>query len=59
MQSAKPKFSLLGITKEYSASASVHGVGYVFSAATAVERFIWLQEDKYNSKNYFFFLGLC
>lgn len=47
-QPTKSKFSLLGITREYSSNASVHGVGYVFTAATAVERFIWqLQVTSY------------
>ena len=37
----KEKVSILGLTKEYSESASIHGVGYIFSAANAVEKSIW------------------
>ena len=37
----KEKVSILGLTREYSESASIHGVGYIFSAANAVEKSIW------------------
>ena len=37
----KSRLSLLQVTKDYSENASIHGVGYVFSGKTSLERFIW------------------
>ena len=35
------KFSVLGLPKEYSENATIHGISYVFSASNAIEKFIW------------------
>ena len=42
MQSvAKKKRSFISVPKEYAENATVHGMSYIFSAATAVEKFVW------------------
>ena len=33
--------SVSGLPREYSENASIHGIAYIFSAKTAVEKFIW------------------
>ena len=35
------KISLLQLTKDYSSNASIHGVGYIFSGKTFLEKFAW------------------
>ena len=35
------KYSIIGLPKEYSENATIHGISYVFSASNAVEKFIW------------------
>ena len=35
------KYSIIGLLKEYSEKATIHGISYVFSASNAVEKFIW------------------
>ena len=35
------KNSIIGLPKEYSENATIHGISYVFSASNAVEKFIW------------------
>ena len=34
-------FFVLGLPKEYSENATIHGISYVFSASNAIEKFIW------------------
>ena len=41
MKPEKSRLSLLKVSKDYSENASIHGVGYIFSAKTAIERAIW------------------
>ena len=41
MKPSNQRVSLVALTKEYASNASIHGVGYIFSAATALEKLIW------------------
>ena len=41
MSESKSKLSIFQILKEYSSNASIHGVGYIFNAANAIEKTIW------------------
>ena len=41
MSESKSKLSIFQILKEYSSNASIHGVGYIFTAANAIEKTIW------------------
>ena len=41
MSEFKSKLSIFQILKEYSSNASIHGVGYMFTAENAIEKTIW------------------
>ena len=42
MQSVeKKKRSFMSVPKNYAENATVHGMSYIFSAANAVEKFVW------------------
>ena len=38
---SRNKVSVSGLLKEYSENATIHGITYIFSAANAIEKFIW------------------
>ena len=38
---SKTKIICEACNKEYSSNASIHGVGYIFNAANAIEKTIW------------------